>query len=65
MLSDPVARAGLSAEWLQRGRVALRAGRRSEARRSFQAAVSADPANAGAWLHLARLSTPCARPRMR
>ncbi len=61
MPSDSLARARLSADWLQRGRVALKTGRRSEARRAFQSAVSADPANAEAWLHLARLSTPRAR----
>ncbi len=61
MPPDPHARARLSAEWQQRGRAALKAGRRGEARRAFQSAVSADPANAAAWLHLARLSDPRAR----
>jgi lipoprotein-anchoring transpeptidase ErfK/SrfK len=61
MPPEPTDRARLSADWLQRGRAALRAGQRAEARRALQAAVSADPANAAAWLHLARLSTPRAR----
>jgi lipoprotein-anchoring transpeptidase ErfK/SrfK len=46
---------------MQRGLRALRAGRRLEARQAFQAALAAEPTNAGAWLHLARLSAPRAR----
>lgn len=61
MPSDPAAPARASQEWMQRGLRALRAGRRLEARQAFQAALAAEPANAGAWLHLARLSAPRAR----
>jgi lipoprotein-anchoring transpeptidase ErfK/SrfK len=50
-----------STEWVRRGQRALRAGRRTEARRAFQAALAADSLNAGAWLCLARLSAPRAR----
>lgn len=50
-----------STELLQNGRQALREGRRSEARRGFQAAVAANPLDPRAWLELARLSSPVAR----
>jgi len=50
-----------STERLQNGRQALREGRRLEARRSFQAAVAANPLDPRAWLELARLSSPVAR----
>lgn len=61
MPPDPSERARLSSAWQQRRRAALKTGRRGEARRAFQSAVSANPAHAAAWLHLARLSGPKAR----
>jgi murein DD-endopeptidase MepM/ murein hydrolase activator NlpD len=54
-------RNAFSAELLEQGRRALREGRRLEARRYFQEAVAANPFDARAWLHLARLSSPVAR----
>ena len=61
MPPEPVEPARLSAEWQQRGRAALKAGQRAAARRAYQSALTADPANAAAWLELARLSSPSAR----
>jgi lipoprotein-anchoring transpeptidase ErfK/SrfK len=61
MLPEQASRAPISAEWLRRGLQALRAGQRADARRAFQAALAADPHEARAWLHLARLSAPRAR----
>ena len=50
-----------SVELLQHGQRALREGRRAEARRCFQEAVTANPLEGRAWLELARLSSPVAR----
>jgi lipoprotein-anchoring transpeptidase ErfK/SrfK len=61
MPTAAAASADASNEWVRLGQRALRAGHRAEARRAFQAALAAEPSNAGAWLHLARLSAPRAR----
>lgn len=50
-----------STDWLYQGQLALRHGRRTDARHALLAALAADPRNEQAWVQLSRLSSPRAR----